>query len=84
MELLTFLPKVIDAVFSDAGILAACMLMALLYQTKKYNEKDSEVKALNNQILQLATSQIAAMKEVQRVLEIIVDKLPKIEDNNNV
>lgn len=80
MEL--FFGKFFEAVFTEAGVIAISFLFGLIYQTRQLNSSRGETRGLNNQILQLATSQIAANKEVQKVLEIIVDRLPSSGGKN--
>ena len=74
MELMfgTFL----QAVFTAGGVVAISFLFGLIYQTRQLNLSRAECKALNGQILQLATSMIAASKEVQKVLEKVADAMP--------
>ena len=77
-----FFTKFVETVFTEAGVVAISFLFGLIYQTRQLNASRKENKTLNEQILQLATSQIAANKEVQKVLEMVVHAMPSTGGNN--
>lgn len=72
-----FFSTFLQAVFTAGGVVAISFLFGLIYQTRQLKLAQAECRGLNGQILQLATSQIATMKEVQKVLEKVVDAMPE-------
>lgn len=74
-----FIAQFLNSMMSEAGIVAVLLLFAVWYQTKELGKSRDEAKLLHGQILQLATGQIATMKEVQNVLEKVIDLTPKRE-----
>lgn len=73
-----FFPQVFERLMTDGGLAAALLAIAVIYQTRQLGKERAKNDGLNGQILRLSTAQIAAMKEVQNVLEKVVDLTPSL------
>lgn len=73
MDFLAMINQLWTAIFTQAGLVAAILFLGILYQTRQLNKSNGEVKAINSQVMNLAVSQVAAMKEVQNMLDKIAD-----------
>lgn len=63
-------------ILTENGIVALLLSVAVLWQTRQLANERKDNKELNNLILQLATSQVAANKEIQALLERLIDLIP--------
>lgn len=76
--------EIIKYIFTENGIVGVLLSVAVLYQSKQLAGERSKNEKLNSLILQLATSQVSANKEIQAVLERLIDLLPKYIGGYNV
>lgn len=68
-----FVSEFLHQLLSEAGCIAVILLFTTCYQTKQLNKERTENKSLNANILNLATTQVSANKEVQLILEKVID-----------
>ena len=74
MDLLT--NSMIERLFDSllvSGPVAALLFLCLIYQSWKLSRAEKHKQELNQQVFQLATSSISTMKDVQSVLEKVVE-----------
>lgn len=73
-----FFSQILERLLTDGGLAAALLAVAVIYQTRQLGKERAKNDVLNGQVLRLSTAQIAAMKEVQNVLEKVVDLTPSL------
>ncbi len=71
-----FLLKLFNMLLSEAGMLSVLLLSAVLYQTRQLNLEKASNKQLNDDMLHLAVNQVAAMKEMQAILDKLIETFP--------
>lgn len=67
--------QILKHILSESGIVAFILSIAVLWQTKQLSKANKDNKELNSLILQLALSQVSVNKEIQAIIERIIDDL---------
>lgn len=71
-----FILKLFNDLLSEAGMVSVILLLAVIHQTRQLGLERVSNKQLNDNMLNLAVNQVAAMKEVQAILDKLIETFP--------
>lgn len=68
--------SLLRAMLSETGVLSAILFIEVVYLTIQLGKNREDKDKLHEQVLQLATNQVAVTKDVQNVLEKVIELMP--------
>lgn len=68
--------EIVRALLSETGVLSAILFIEVVYLSIQIGNLRGDKDKLHDQVLQLATNQVAVTKDVQNVLEKVIELMP--------